>query len=443
MPSAHKRKGSTSKKTPTKTEPQSKKGSAIRTPSKSKASAPKEQASPRKSRNTVSPEFLASLITSKCSELKLPNLFTAKKSDKISEVWGKLIEKMIMAAPVVDDHGDFQGFIDTSDIASYLVAKFGDPILRPTTGLSADSMTYTITQELKTWMDKTVGDVMEFDYPTKLRSAPVCYANYSLLSAFEPLAMMSGLHRVAVVESPASNRLVSVITQSQALDHIFDNVGHLGSRKTKPVEECIDVVKTKGIFVVTKEHIALDAFQHMLKHGVSALAVVGDPSGHISGVIALRDLQVIGSDAGNLWKLYMGVDEFMKHKAVARVITVVERDLNNEDTKSEIKSDGEATGTGDAGTADMETTDTGDKDVPETKTAEPEPPKDLKAKSGSKKLPTALTYARNVKCHKGDTFMSVIKTLKQHGVHRLFVTDEADIPFGVVSMKEVLKEIIH
>jgi CBS domain-containing protein len=381
--------------------------------------------------NTVNPDFLASLITSKCSELTLPNLFTVKKEDRICDVWGKLIAKLIMAAPVVDAQGDFQGFIDTSDIASYLVAKFGDPMIR--SNKEIDSLTESMTQGLKVWMDKTVGDVMAFDYPTKLRCPPVCYANYSLLSAFEPLAMISGLHRVAVVESPTSNRLVTVITQSQALGHIFDNANHLGSRKTKPIEDCIDVIKSEGIFVVTKDHIALDAFQHMLKHGVSALAVVSAPNGQIKGVIALRDLQVIGNDASDLWKLYIGVESFLKFKTIARVVTVVERELSSVEPKLEAKSE-----------IMVDSTNT-DAEMKEEKMAEPEPPKDIKSKHGPKKASAIdlLPVASSLQCKQGDTFVAAIKKLAQHGVHRLFVTNDDFAPIGVVSIKEVLKEILH
>jgi len=287
-----------------------------------------------------------------------------------------------------------------------------------------------MTAELKTWMDKTVADVMEFPNPMKLRDPPVCYANYSMLSAFEPLAMVSGLHRVAVVESPESNRLVTIITQSQALEYIHTNVGHLGSRKGKAVEECVDVVKPEGIFVVTKEHIALDAFQHMLKHGVSALAVVSEPKGHIKGVIALRDLQVIGSDAMDLWKLYTGVESFMKFKTLARVITVAEKEVGK-DSPPEIKGDDVM----------MEITEKVEA-MQEEKTAEPEPPKETKT-TKKKAQSIELLLPSSLQCVKGETFMSAIKKLTAHKVHRLFVTDEAKIPFGVVSIKEVLKELLH
>jgi len=333
---------------------------------------------------------------------------------------------MIMAAPVVSDTGMFEGFIDTIDIATYLVAKFGEPMLRANVG--AERLSAAMTTELKTWMDKTVADVMEFPNPTKIRDPPVCYANYSLLSALEPLAMMSGLHRVAVVESPESNRLVTIITQSQALEYIHNNVGHLGSRKGRPVEECVDVVKPEGIFVVTKEHIALDAFQHMLKHNVSALAVVSEPKGHIKGVIALRDLQVIGSDAMDLWKLYTGVESFLKFKTLTRVITVAEKEVGK-DVPPEIKGED----------AMMEITEKVEA-MQEEKTAEPEPPKDVKSK---KKAQSIELLPSSLQCVKGESFMSAIKKLTAHKVHRLFVTDEDKIPFGVVSIKEVLKELLH
>jgi len=298
------------------------------------------------------------------------------------------------------------------------------------TNIGADRLSAAMTQELKkTWMDKTVGDVMEFPNPTKLKCTPVCYANYSLLSAFEPLAMIPGLHRVAVVESPDSNRLVTIITQSQALDYIYSNAGHLGSRKTKPIEECVDVVKPEGIFVVTKDHIALDAFQHMLKHGVSALAVVSEPKGQIKGVIALRDLQAIGHDGLDLWKLYIGVDNFLKYKTITRVVTVtekeVDKEMKSEDSIMEVK-----------GGMEVEK---------EEKAEEPDetPKKEGKTKPGSKKSGAIELLPGSLQCLKGETFVSAIKKLTTHRVHRLFVTDEGKIPFGVVSMKEVLKEIIH
>jgi len=309
------------------------------------------------------------------------------------------------------------------------------------TNIGADRLSAAMTQELKkTWMDKTVGDVMEFPNPTKLKCTPVCYANYSLLSAFEPLAMIPGLHRVAVVESPDSNRLVTIITQSQALDYIYSNAGHLGSRKTKPIEECVDVVKPEGIFVVTKDHIALDAFQHMLKHGVSALAVVSEPKGQIKGVIALRDLQAIGHDGLDLWKLYIGVDNFLKYKTITRVVTVtekeVDKEMKSEESIMEVKGKMEV---------EMKEEKTEEHEAPkEVKAKETESPKETKAKPSSPKKPPVIELLpSSLQCIKGETFVSAIKKLTAHRVHRLFVTDEGKIPFGVVSMKEVLKEIIH
>jgi CBS domain-containing protein len=48
-----------------------------------------------------------------------------------------------------------------------------------------------------------------------------------------------------------------------------------------------------------------------------------------------------------------------------------------------------------------------------------------------------------VVCHKDATLETVVKKLTEHHIHRMFITDDANKPIGVVGLKEVLYEIVN
>jgi len=55
--------------------------------------------------------------------------------------------------------------------------------------------------------------------------------------------------------------------------------------------------------------VAIDAFQLMIKHNVSGVAVVGQ-TGHLINHMSIRDLKLIGAEADMFWRLYDSVLDF-------------------------------------------------------------------------------------------------------------------------------------
>lgn len=363
------------------------------------AKKPKSGAAQEEKEYNLNRETLIELVTSKCLEFqKVDKMYTVKYSDKIQTVWGTLINKGYHSAPIVSGDGHLMDFVDLVDVASYFLAVFGRPMIR---GSTVTKLSKDMEKEKTTWGKMTVRQLKEFTRDLRVpKTVKECYSSYSVLSALEPLARQQGLHRVAVVESPTNRKLQNLITQTQAVNYVFDSLKHFGAKKTKKIENCAGVLKPDGVFAVEEDTMALYAFEHMLANNVSALCVVRK-DGTMMGVLSLKDLKVLGAKWQHLERLYGDVAAMLREVAE-----------HGAASKASPKSS---------------------------------PKSSPKAEGAEKGVMAEAVELKGVlskwTIHKDDTLYKAVKQMHEKDVRHLFLVEQG-MPVGVVAMKDVLLEVI-
>ena len=68
--------------------------------------------------------------------------------------------------------------------------------------------------------------------------------------------------------------------------------------------------------------------------------------------------------------------------------------------------------------------------------------KQIKERSRSQSSPVVRREGLPIFCHSNDTFGYVIKTLEHYRVHRLYIVDDEKKPIGVVSLHDILQEVL-
>jgi CBS domain-containing protein len=234
---------------------------------------------------------------------------------------------------------------------------------------------------------------------------------YSLLSAVELLARETGLHRVPVVDS--ERQLKSLLTQSQVVDFVVSNIHLLGDIRAKPVME-IESGK-KEVLSVKLTVSAMEAFKFMATHQITGVAVV-DNSGRLIDVLTLKDLKAISTD-GQMFVVSACLLDFSSSSSSSSTffpLFCVSFDLTIcSSTCSCLHRFWRL----------YQTVEVFLMKVREETPNKPDHP---------------------LFCLPTQSFEHVVRTISNNRIHRVFIVDsqESMKPIGIISMKDVLKEII-
>jgi len=316
----------------------------------------------------ASEKFLRLLIISKAEYVRPPDnkIFVAQRTDKVIDVWKGLVEHKFLSVPVLQKtKNKYYGFVDMYDIVRFVVEFFGE-----TDQLKNSEDWLKMASASAEFKEKTVNDIMKYPLTRRNPFHPI-NNGYSLFAAVEALAREKGLHRVPIIDQ--DRRLFTVITQSQLIKILGLNLDIVGDVKNKPVMATDRYLQ--DVYTVHEDSIAMDAFRLMAEKEVGGLAVI-DSDGKLTGVISVRDLKAISTDARMFWRLYQTVKNFLL----------------------KIRKENNETG--------------GDR-------------------------PRSVVTVKPA-----DTLETVIHRLAEHDIHRIFVVDDHKKPIGVISLKDVLYEII-
>jgi len=248
-------------------------------------------------------EFLHLLVRLKAQQLPLPDgkLFVAQRTDKVVDVWKGLVQRNFLSVPVLQKTGSkYYGFIDLADIVKYFVDHFGEQRLK-----DVGENFWELVDKEKEFQEKTVNDLMTYPLSKRNPFHPVP-RGYSLFAAVELLARERGLHRVPIVDE--DRKLVHLATQSQVVDFLSRNLESMGTIRNKPASF---ICHTHSVITIHENDTAINAFKLMIEKNIHAVAVVND-EGQLSGVISVRDLKAISSDARLFWRLYQTVQNFIQ-----------------------------------------------------------------------------------------------------------------------------------
>jgi len=313
---------------------------------------------------TVSEPFLKLLLKTPVQSLKLQDnkIFVCQRNDKVVDVWKGLITHNFLSVPVLQKTGNkYYGFVDLADIVMFIVESFGDTVMR------SEQDYWQLLQKEKYFQDRVVNDIMKYPLNRRNPFHPVP-KGYSLFAAIEVLAREHGLHRVPVLDE--TRRLVGLVTQSQLIRFLKDNLVLMGNKRFKPLSSNPSIWK-KEVFSVTNKDLTIEAFRKMVLHNISGVACVDD-NGMLVGNVSLRDLKAIGSDARLFWRLYQTTRNFIS-----------------------------------------------------------------KERKETESMPRHPIFATP-----DDTLETVINILALNEVHRVYVVDSNHHPIGIVSLKDILLEII-
>jgi len=250
------------------------------------------------------------------------------------------------------------------DIVKFVVDTFGD-----IDKLKSAHDWFVAAQQSEHFNKKTVNDVMRHPLTKRNPFHPVP-KGYTLFSAIEALAREPALHRVPVIDSEF--KLITVITQSQIIQTLVKNLDILGEKRNKPVHQTEKYLEP--VVTVVEDTPSIEAFKTMVEKNVSGLAVTNH-DGVLTGVLSLKDLKAMSTDARLFWKLYQPVKNC--------ILKVTQDDKEHERPR---------------------------------------------------KLVTVMGT---------DTLETVVRKLAENHIHRVFIVDHAGKPDGVITLKDVLYELIN
>ena len=115
------------------------------------------------------------------------------------------------------------------------------------------------------------------------------------------------MHRIPIIDS--ERVLVNIISQTQLVDYVNENISKIGKKANKPVKFFKDSMKK--VYTVQENKLAIDAFTRMKNHKVTGIAVVNNKD-QVTGVLTLKDLRIVANDEKLFHKLYLNVSNIIK-----------------------------------------------------------------------------------------------------------------------------------
>jgi len=191
--------------------------------------------------------------------------------------------------------------------------------------------------------------------------------------------LSTGVYRVPIVDKNDPNKIINIITQSGLIKFLSKNINKLGPRAKQTIQELGMGVGNK-IIQVGYDQPAIDAFRLMQSKQISAVAVV-DEHGVLTNTLSISDIK------------YIGIEEGRKFRSLL---------LPSIDYISHVKQS---------------------------------EPLDPKWEGG--------TIFPSIHCSPDYSLEKVIMKLATTKVHRLFVVNNHNHPIGVISLRDIMVELVH
>jgi CBS domain-containing protein len=253
-------------------------------------------------------EFIRLMLFTKVEDLRKTEkgkIFVAYRHELAIDVFKGLIKHNFYSCPVLNKKGNIHyGFIDLIDFVNYFIGELGKRELT-TPGFEF----WTLLDKQTSFKEKTVKELMT--YPLSFRNPyhPILQG-YSLYSAIETLAREPHLHRVPIIDN--DRKLVNIITQSQIIEFIIQNMHIVGSKKDKPLKYIPELFHE--VIKINNDDEVIEAFKLINLKGVTGVAVV-DQDNKFIGAISTKDLKGIGIDGKWLSRLFLTADQYFQELA--------------------------------------------------------------------------------------------------------------------------------
>jgi len=225
---------------------------------------------------------------------------TVLHNQKVSVAFEKLIEERILSLPVYLGRGKYGSSVDIIDIVHYVLNAASDEDVRA--GRLDGVLNAKTCEEIANISGRNAFLPVEQEMP--------------LARAIELMSKKKkNAHRISVID--AGGELLHILTQSQVLRFLYQNLDQFPDIKNKSVAD-LHLVK-RDVLTVTPNDQVKSAFEKMLTNHVSALAIVNE-EGKPIGNFSATDLKLIGMDGDLFAKMLGTVGEFKQHIPVDGVV---------------------------------------------------------------------------------------------------------------------------
>jgi len=220
------------------------------------------------------------------------NVIFVKTTDSLHSTLKTLVNNKIHGVPVFDPKTEkFVAFVDLLDFAAHLVRTY----------LENQIIEGSISRMLEEEHHYVINEIAN-----ESRRNPWCTVNFNT-PLLQVMSIMTDkkIHRVAVVDE--KGQLTNVITMSDLVQYIFNNLQPFSSLKGKTVEELH--LGIKEVVSTTTTEKTYKAFLLMNSSGVSGVAVL-DEQGKIVGNISAGDLKRLDFNLELMKRLSLSVAEY-------------------------------------------------------------------------------------------------------------------------------------
>ena len=249
-------------------------------------------------------KFIKTLVYTKAQRL-LPRdkvIRSTRRMENVMSMWKTLVTNNLQSLVVLNEDSSYFGMVDYSDIVRYVIKLFEDNIS------TATSMDLTRLFEKEKVLDRTeIHNIMTFPRNKGNIFHPAMVGS-SLFTVFEKLYLL-GNHRIPIISQNFD--LKDVVTQSMAIDFLYQNIGQIGSLAETKLEDLSDFY-THTVTTTSEDGTTIDAYKVMIDQKLQGLAVV-DSDGKLVDNLSLRDLKGLRPDVKVFWRLWSTVKSFKEH----------------------------------------------------------------------------------------------------------------------------------
>lgn len=190
----------------------------------------------------------------------------------------------VLSCPIAESNNgaDVWGFLDLFDLLSFLLELWDDNEQAETNGIAKLG---------EKFLDHKVKDLTG-------RSDNDAYAAVIGEERAHRLVRLFGLgvHRVAQLDLQGT--LTNVISQSDVVKYLHNNIDLLGDQAVKPINE-LNMISTDRLVVAQADQSAISAFKLLADNLVSAVPLV-NKDGALTGTLSVSDLRLIQDDLSPL-----------------------------------------------------------------------------------------------------------------------------------------------
>jgi len=251
--------------------------------------------------------FFMKMINTKAMSIKTRDeiIFSCERTDNLTQVFKGLINHRFLSVPVFQqtDKKRWYGFVDLFDIVRYVTSHFGSE------KMALEQDFWKLSEAEEKFKSLTVNDVIRGSSIKKEKKYCPITQQYTLYSAFEIFARDPNIHRIPILDNNSNRHLLSILTQSQLINFVYENLPLLGSKKDLLVKNMIGI--ENQVITCKSSVLAIDAFKLIEENNINGIGIVND-AGQLIDTLSVRDLKGISADGALFWKLYKPVEEFLE-----------------------------------------------------------------------------------------------------------------------------------